>query len=769
MAYLLGTTGVDTLTGTSGPDLLYGLAASDDLHGAEGADTLEGGDGNDTLAGEAGTDTLYGGAGSDTLLGGDGNDILDGGADADSLQGGLGDDVYYATPGDTVIETANGGYDVVYTSANFNLTMMPYVETVQVTGSTGATIDGNFSDNLIIGSIANDILLGFEGDDRLYGGTGDDGLLGGDGNDYMDGGAGLDRLYGADGDDTYVINNAGQQVNELNGNGYDTVLSSASFILPNLVERLVLTGAGPLEGGGNSLVNTLIGGTGDNVLYGADGADTIDGGLGADSLTGGDRNGLGDGVTDRFVYTSALDSTMASTDVIHGFEMGRDKIDLTGVRTGGSDQFLLGVTANGTDVLQVDLGGDGSVDMMIVVTSSDGVTHLTTADIEWAPILPPTAGYVWGTPSDDLLLGTGAPDIIKGLGGADQLQGQNGNDMLYGGDGDDRLFGEGGLNMLYGEAGSDALYGGDANDILDGGVGVDWMQGALGDDTYFIDDIGDNVVETVNGGYDTVNATTSWTMTANVEALQLVGTNLNGAGNDIDNIIIGTAGVNALSGFDGNDRLYGGAGADWLYGGNGDDVLDGGTGGDFLFGGAGDDTYIVDQQSEWMVEDVGAGIDTVRSSASNTLNTNFENLILTGTANIDGGGNTLDNVIIGNDGVNILSGGAGADIIIGGLGADSLYGGPQSGVPDGAVDRFVYTSALDSTLSATDAIFRFEVGLDKIDLTAVRTGASDQFLLGVTPNGTDVLQVDLGGDGTIDMKIAIATTGGHLTTTDILW
>ncbi len=769
MSYVLGTTLSDTLNGTADADMIDGLGAADTLHGQDGADTIWGGDGNDALFGDLGSDTLYGQAGADALDGGDGNDILDGGAGNDTMTGGLGDDVYYVTSGDTLIETAGGGYDVVYTNGNFDLTRTPYIEAVQITSSTGATVWGNFSDNLIIGSVGNDGLLGGEGDDRLYGGDGDDILQGNEGNDYLDGGAGPGRLDGGDGDDTYVINNDGQLVNELNGNGLDTVLSAVSFMLPNLVERLVLTNAGALEGAGNSLANTILGGAGDNRLYGADGADTIEGGLGADDLSGGDRNGLADGVADRFVYTSAMDSTLTSTDIIHGFEMGRDKIDLTGVRTGASDQFLLGVTANGTDVLQVDLGGDGSIDMMIVATSSNGVTHLTSADIEWAPILPPTVGYVWGAPGDDLLIGTGAPDIIRGLAGADQLQGQNGNDTLYGGDGDDRLFGEGGLNTLYGEAGSDALYGGDANDILDGGTGADWMQGALGADSYFVDDVGDNVVEALNGGYDSVKASVSWTMTANVEVLELVGTNLNGAGNAIDNIIIGTAGVNALSGFDGDDRLYGGAGADWLYGGDGNDLLDGGADGDFLFGGAGDDTYVVDRQAEWMVEDANAGIDTVRSSATNALNANFENLILTGSANIDGGGNDLDNVIIGNDGVNSLIGGAGADIIIGGLGADVLYGASQSGLGDGVTDRFVYTSAQDSSFTVSDSIFRFEVGLDKIDLTGVRTGASDALFLGVTPNGTDVVEVDLGGDGTIDMKIAVAAISGHLTTGDILW
>ena len=77
------------------------------------------------------------------------------------------------------------------------------------------------------------------------------------------------------------------------------------------------------------------------------------------------------------------------------------------------------------------------------------------------------------------------------------------------------------------------------------------------------------------------------TLDAELENLTLTGTaDVDGVGNDMDNILIGNAGDNVLTGSDGDDTLHGDAGADVLDGGIGDDVLDGGTGADSMIGGA---------------------------------------------------------------------------------------------------------------------------------------------------------------------------------------
>ena len=62
-------------------------------------------------------------------------------------------------------------------------------------------------------------------------------------------------------------------------------------------------------------------------------------------------------------------------------------------------------------------------------------------------------------------------------------------------------------------------------------------------------------------------------------------------------------------------------------------------------------------------------------SVAVTLSANIENLVLAGSAGIEGTGNDLDNLITGNDGANQLVGGAGDDTLDGGAGFDTMIGG----------------------------------------------------------------------------------------------
>lgn len=88
-------------------------------------------------------------------------------------------------------------------------------------------------------------------------------------------------------------------------------------------------------------------------------------------------------------------------------------------------------------------------------------------------------------------------------------------------------------------------------------------------------------------------------------------------GNDLANVLTGSAGRNylagaggndALKGMAGNDALSGGAGADTILGGTGNDRLNGGAGRDVLWGGAGADDFVLTKGADAdRAKDFGTG------------------------------------------------------------------------------------------------------------------------------------------------------------------
>lgn len=118
-------------------------------------------------------------------------------------------------------------------------------------------------------------------------------------------------------------------------------------------------------------------------------------------------------------------------------------------------------------------------------------------------------------------------------------------------------------------------------DVIDGRGSIAKMIGGKGNDYYYVDDLGDIVLEEPSSGFDTVESTITYKLTYAVENLVLAGTaNLGGTGNGWNNTLEGNAGSNRLDGGSGHDVLLGGAGADSLIGGQGNDTLDGGAGKD---------------------------------------------------------------------------------------------------------------------------------------------------------------------------------------------
>ena len=309
----------DTLTGDANANVLEGLGGNDTLVGAAGDDTLYGGTGDDVLQGGIGNDQLYGEAGVDQLFGGDGDDLLDGGSGNDTLEGGAGNDLYVvSSSGDVIVEALDAGTDSV--NANITYTLPANVENLTLVGTAAIRGTGNASNNFIVGNALRNTLTGLGG------------------NDVLDGKTGADTLIGGTGDDTYYVDNVGDVVTELAGEGTDLVFAAIDHTLAANVENLVLSGTAARTGTGNELnnritgnaiANTLNGGGGNDTLFGLGGNDVLDGGSGDDRLSGGNgRDTLTGGAgADRFAFDTAPSATNA--DTIADFDVAFDSIRLS--------------------------------------------------------------------------------------------------------------------------------------------------------------------------------------------------------------------------------------------------------------------------------------------------------------------------------------------------------------------------------------------------------------------------------------------------------
>jgi len=137
-----------------------------------------------------------------------------------------------------------------------------------------------------------------------------------------------------------------------------------------------------------------------------------------------------------------------------------------------------------------------------------------------------------------------------------------------------------------------------------------------------------------------------------------------------------------------------------------------------LIGGAGNDRYILPNSMATVVETAGGGIDTVEARGSYVLGDNVENLTISAaTNNWNGGGNALDNVLVGNAGANKLEGFAGADSLEGGAGNDSLVGGEgDDELSGGAGDDVFYFAPR----GGSDTVNDFGAGTDhdRLDISA---------------------------------------------------
>ncbi|HEX8655261.1 MAG TPA: calcium-binding protein [Allosphingosinicella sp.] len=360
---------------------------------------------------------------------------------------------------------------------------------------------------------------------------------------------------------------------------------------------------------------------------------------------------------------------------------------------------------------------------------------------------------------------------------------------INGTSGDDTLNGTSSADKIYGFGGNDTLNGNGGNDQLDGGTGADTMSGGTGSDIYWVDDVGDSVIELSGEGNDEVRTTlASYTLGADVEKLKFIGTgSFIGVGNDLNNDITGGADPDILVGEDGHDGLYGGLGDDELFGGAGFDTLSGGGGADYMEGGDDNDAYMVDHVDDIVFEISGGGDgdQAYVSISSYTLPDEVENVsysAFTGAFFADG--NALDNIMYGGggddflggqDGADTLRGNSGADYLDGGDGDDLLVGGAGADIFDGGAGADTYRIGYYESGTGTDAdtVASFASG-DLIDVAGwdanITTGGDQAFSfvgasaftntageLRAASNGTNtIVQGDINGDSTADFEIVVA-------------
>jgi Ca2+-binding RTX toxin-like protein len=289
----------------------------------------------------------------------------------------------------------------------------------------------------------NDYLNGGEDDDHLYGGEGDDLLYGENGDDWLYGEAGGDWMEGGRGHDRYFVDDINDRVIETGSGWTDSVQSTIDYVLPDLVENLVLVGTA-IRGEGNGLLNRIWGNSLNNELYGGDGVgvDELYGGLGQDRLFAGSYGArlFGEDDNDQLYGGSGEDSLDGG--------LGADWME------GGDDDDGYVVDDPG-DVVFEWAGGDSFW--------GDGVTayinYTLPANVERLILAHVVDGHLNGTGNDlhNNLFGNNYNNILNGLGGSDGISGFDGHDTLTGGPGADLLIGGLGRDVLSGGSEADTF------------------------------------------------------------------------------------------------------------------------------------------------------------------------------------------------------------------------------------------------------------------------------------------------------------------------
>ncbi|MGH2998422.1 MAG: beta strand repeat-containing protein, partial [Gaiellaceae bacterium] len=338
---------------------------------------------------------------------------------------------------------------------------------------------------------------------------------------------GVDTISGGTGNDILIGGSGGDTITDTGGN------------------NVVLGDEGVITYSGGQLLEILSTQTGaDGSLYGGNdmittgaGNDTIVGGVGADAIGAGDGDNVVIGDSGEIDYQAGTGTLLDLTSIAPSF--------------GGDDHITTGA---GRDLIIGGQGGDtidaGEGNNVVVGDNGRIDFNSTDSDLSTLDVVETTDPAYGGV--DTITAGDGANVILGGALG-DTITAGDGGNIVLGDDGVVTLSAGALWQILSTQTGADgSLYGGD--DAITTGSGADTIVGGVGNDTIVAGD-GDNVVVGDS---------------AELDYLQNLGT-----------LVTVTTIADA---FGGNDTIHAGAGADVIAGGTGNDMIDGGAGNDLIFG-----------------------------------------------------------------------------------------------------------------------------------------------------------------------------------------
>ena len=692
--------------------------------------TLLSGLSNLTATGNSLNNVITGSVSNDVLNGLEGNDTLNGGTGADTMSGGIGNDYYVVeNSNDVVIEDNNT--PLIRVSVSSNSTQASHDSVSRSISANGTkVVFESFSANLVSGDTNGSVDIFVKdlstGELTLVSSSSSGGQANGHSSDAYISGDGTkvvfsslaDNLVAGDtnneadifvkdlstGELTRVnTSSSGVEANyytydaRISGDGSKVVFTSQAYNLvagssgsnvfvkdlnTGVLTRVNTNSSGIGDGGGSGEANISADGT--KVVFTSFGSDLVandtnntsdifvkDLSTGVTTLvstssSGSQANHLSDYANisadgTKVVFLSRADN-LVSGDINVGYDLFIKDLttgEITRINTDSSGSgnfstsFDVGISADGSKVVFGRAGYNGFADAFIKDLTTGQTTSLSTSSTGVqanynsfdANISADGTKVIFSTEATNLVandtnlaIDVFVKDIVENI---DTVQASL-NHTLSNNVENLTLTGSSHINGTGNDL-NNQITGNSGNNTLDGGAGTDILSGGLGSDTYIVDLSSDVVIELVNEGTDIIQSSASYTLSATVENLTLTGSShINGTGNDFNNQITGNSGNN---------------------------TLDGGAGVDTLSGGLGNDLYIVDSTTDTISD--GGGSDTVRSSVAFTLTaaSGVENLTLTGSSNINGTGNSLNNVIIANDGHNSLDGGAGQDVLQG----DSKY------------------------------------------------------------------------------------------------